>query len=139
MPVVGFTFTKFHAEKKRSPEGKLKINYNLSIKEVEKKELSFGTQKHQGVRFGMELSVSYLDDKDTDVGSLLTAGDVMFVEEEAAIKDILDAWKKGKKIDKEIMKQIFNASQNRSSIQAIVLSKDIGLAPPIQLPSVQFS
>ena len=138
MPVVGFSFSKFSAERNRSVEGKLRINYNLSIKNIEKKDLPMGAVKHAGLRFTMELNVSYADDKGDDVGTILTQGEVFLLEEEGAQKEILDNWKKGKKIDKDVMKQVFSASQNRSSVQAIIMSRDIGLPPPIQLPNIQF-
>jgi len=138
MPVAGFSFTKFNVEREGAGLGKLKINNHIGIKTVEKKELQFGQTPQPGIRFGMELNVQYMDENDKVVASVTINGDVFFLEEKKTIDEIAEKWKKGKNIDKEIMKQVLGASYNRSNIQAVVLTKDMGLPAPIQLPRIEF-
>ena len=51
MAIVGFNFTKMNVEKNKAVEGKININNNVSIKDVEENELSLGKSKQKGVKF----------------------------------------------------------------------------------------
>jgi hypothetical protein len=49
----------------------------------------------------------------------------------------LDGWKKDKKLPKEIMPVILNTVLNKCNIQALILSEQINLPPPIPMPKLQ--
>ena len=59
------------------------------------------------------------------------------MEESKKIKELLDGWKKGKKLPKEIMPSILNTVMNKANIQALILSEQINLPPPIPLPKLK--
>ena len=42
-----------------------------------------------------------------------------------------------KKIPKEIMTPILNSALTKNNIQALILSRDVGLPPPLRLPRVK--
>ena len=53
------------------------------------------------------------------------------------VKEVLDGWKKDKKLPKEIMTTILNSVLTKCNIQALILSEQINLPPPIPLPKLQ--
>ena len=50
------------------------------------------------------------------------------------VKKAIDGWKKEKKVDKDIMTQVLNTALTRCNVQALILSQDLNLPPPIPLP-----
>ena len=133
MTVVSFNFTKIEAEKKSVGKGKININNNVRIEKVEEKDLSLGNQKQKVVSFTFEFTSKY----DPDVGNIKLVGNVLYMEDAKKVKEILDGWKKDKKIPKDIMARILNVVLNKSNVQALILSENVSLPPPIPLPKVQ--
>ena len=133
MTIVGLNFTKIEAEKKELVKGKININNNVSINKVEEKKLSLATEKQKIIAFTFEFISKY----DPNVGSIKITGDVLYMESANKVKEILDGWKKDKKLPKEIMTTILNSVLTKCNIQALILSEQINLPPPIPLPKLQ--
>ena len=133
MTIVGFNFTRIEAEKKEIMKGKININNNVSIKNVEEKKFSLSSDKQKVMGFGFEFSAKY----DPDVGSIRINGDVLYMDNAGKAKEILDGWKKDKKLPKDIMPVILNTVLNKCNIQALILSEQINLPPPIPMPKLQ--
>jgi hypothetical protein len=133
MTIVGFNFTKLEAEKREPVKGKININNNVSIKDVEEKKIALANDKQKVLSFTFEFIAKY----DPNVGSIKFTGDVLFMEESKKAKELLDGWKKDKKLPKEIMPGILNTVLNKCNIQALILSEQINLPPPIPLPKLQ--
>jgi|TARA_B100001964_G_C13729837_1_gene378334 hypothetical protein len=133
MTIVGFNFTKLEAEKKELVKGKININNNVSIKNVEEKKLSLANDKQKVLSFTFEFTAKY----DPDIGSIKFVGDVLFMEESKKTKEILDGWNKDKKLPKDIMPHILNTVLNKCNIQALILSEQVNLPPPIPMPKLQ--
>lgn len=133
MTIVGFNFTKLEAEKKEMAKGKININNNVSITGVAEKSLSLANDKQKVLSFTFEFMAKY----DPDMGSIKLIGDVLFMDEAKKAKEILDGWKKDKKLPKEIMPGILNTVLTKCNIQALILSEQVNLPPPIQLPKLQ--
>ena len=133
MVVVGFNFTKINVEKKDNIKGKVNIANNVSIKSIEKADLSLGKAKQEGVKFIFEFTTDY----EPDVASILLVGDVLFIDDEKKVKNILDEWKKTQKAPDEVMNQVLNTILSKCNVQALVLSRDVNLPSPIPLPKVE--
>ncbi|MAE42900.1 hypothetical protein CMO93_03950 [Candidatus Woesearchaeota archaeon] len=133
MTIVSFNFTKIEAEKKDPAKGKININNNVTIENVEEKDLSLGNQKQKVLNFTFEFTSKY----DPDAGNIKLIGSVLYMEDAKKVKEILDGWKKDKKLPKDIMTRILNVVLNKSNVQALILSEQVGLPPPIPLPKVQ--
>lgn len=133
MTIVGFNFNKISVEKKEVVKGKITINNNIAIKNVEKKDLMLGVAKQDGIRFEFEFTSKY----EPKFAEITLTGEVLFLGEESEVKKIMDEWKKTKNIPKEVKLQVLNAALTRCNIQALILSKDVNLPPPIPLPSVE--
>ena len=133
MTIVGFNFTKIEAEKKNLVKGKININNNVSIKNVEEKNFSLSNDKQKVLAFTFEFYAKF----EPNVGHIILTGDVLYMEESKKIKELLDGWKKEKKLPKEIMPSILNTVMNKANIQALILSEQINLPPPIPLPKLK--
>jgi len=133
MTIVGFNFTKLEAEKKDMVKGKININNNVSIKNVEEKKISLANEKQKVINFNFEFLAKY----DPDVGSIKFTGEVLYMDTSSKVKEILDGWKKDKKLPKELMPIILNTVLNKCNIQALIISDQINLPPPIPMPKLQ--
>ncbi len=133
MAVVGMSFTKINVEKKNQAKGKLNIKNNIRIKKVEKTELALGNVKENGLKFTFE----YVSDYSPNIASINIFGEVLFLADEKTIKQAEKDWKAEKKVAKELVQPVLNAALTKSNIQAIMLSKEINLPPPIPLPKVE--
>ena len=133
MTIVGFNFTKIEAERKEGIKGKINVNNNVAIKEVEEKKISLANDKQKVLSFTFEFTAKY----DPNIGSIKFVGNVLFMEETKKAKDLLDGWKKDKKLPKDIMPIILNTVLTKCNIQALILSEQINLPPPIPMPKLQ--
>ncbi len=131
--IVGFGFTKLSAEKKEQVKGKIDINNNVSVKDVVEDNLSLGKDKQNIVKFIFEFTANY----EPSVGKILFEGEVLYLEEPKKVREILSSWKKDKKLPKEIMGGILNAILTKCNVQALILSQEVNLPPPIPMPKVQ--
>jgi len=133
MTVLSVGFTKIAAEHQGKGEaGQIKINTNVGITSVEKMDLKLSASATPSVRFSFEFKVSY----EPSVGSILINGHVIYLESKEAVQTIVDGWKKNKKVDDKIMVEVINKILNRAHVEALILSKELSLPAPIQLPKV---
>ena len=133
--IVGFGFTKLSAERKEAAKGKIDINNDVTIKNVEEADISLGKNSQNVLRFVFEFTSKY----EPNVGLILFEGELLYMEEPKKAKEILASWKKDKKLPKEIMAGLLNTILTKSNIQALILSQEINLPAPIPLPKVQMA
>lgn len=131
--IVGFGFTKLSAEKNEAPKGKIDINNNVSIKDVREDSLSLGKDQQNVIKFIFEFTSKY----EPSIGTILFEGELLYLEESKKAKEILNSWKKDKKIPKELMEGLLNTILTKCNVQALILSQEVNLPPPIPLPKVQ--
>ena len=132
--IVGFGFTKLSAEKGEIAKGKIDINNNVSIKDVHEDSFSLGKDKQQNIlRFVFEFTSNY----EPNVGKILFEGDLLYMEEPKKAKEILNDWKKNKKLPKDLMGNLINTLLTKCNVQALILSQQVNLPSPIPLPKVQ--
>ena len=130
MAIIGSSFTKILIEKKAAPAGEIKINNNISIKEVEEANFSLGKNKQKGLKCTFRFVTNY----EPKIGSMEFEGEVLALVE--SVEEIIKNWKKDKKLPKEIMTSVMNNVLNKCNIQALILSQTVNLPPPIPLPKV---
>lgn len=132
MTIVGFNFNKMTAERKKPLAGKIDINNNVAIKNVEETDLSLGSSKQKGLKFLFEFTAKY----SPDIGNIVLEGEVIYMDENVKVKSVLDDWKKNKKLPDDLVRNIIGTILNKSNVQALILSKDVNLPAPIPLPKV---
>jgi len=133
--IVGFSFTKLSAEKNEAAKGKIDINNNVTIKNVEEADLSLGKEKQNVVRFIFEFTSKY----EPNVGAILFEGELLYLEDQKKIKEILSSWKQDKRVPKELMAGLLNTILTKCNVQALILSQEVNLPSPIPLPKVQMA
>ena len=132
MAIIGFNFTKMHIERKAPVTGKISVKNNVAIKDVEKKDFNLGKSKQVGLQFLFEFTVDY----EPKIADIILEGEVIDLQEEKRADAIIKEWKKSKKLEPAIMTNILNTVLGKANIQALILSKDMNLPPPIPLPKV---
>lgn len=133
MTILGFNFKEIKVNKKEGVKGKINIKNNVAIVDVKEYDIDLGDKSQSALKFIFEFSSKY----EPDLGEIILVGDLLFMESSGKTKEILDGWKKSKKVPKEIMAGILNTVLSKCNIEALVLSQKVGLPPPIPLPSVK--
>jgi len=132
MTIIANNFTKIVVEKKSPAKGKVSISNNVSIESVEKTDIAVGATKQAALRFTFEF-VSKFEPK---VGEIVLNGELLFLEKPEKITEIVEEWKKNKRVAKEVMAPLLNSILTKCNIEALLLSREINLPPPVQLPRV---
>lgn len=131
MTVIGFNFNKMLIEKKNPVKGKVSINNNVGITDLEETKLNINTNK-KALKLNFEFTSSY----DPNVGKISLKGEVIYLIDKDKAEEVLKNWKKNNKIEKDVMTDVLNNVLTKCNVQALILSKDMNLPPPIPLPKV---
>ena len=132
MPIVGFGFNKITVEKKAPAKGKINIKTNVVIKSVEKTEIDLGPMKGKIAKFNFEFTANY----EPKIADIVLKGESLYFDKAEVVDKIVEGWVKNKKIPKEVMAEVINHILGKCSIEALVLGKEMGLPPAVQLPKV---
>ena len=130
--IIATNFTKILVEKKSAAKGKLSISNNVSIDNVEQTEIAISAAKQKALKFIFEFKSKY----EPNIGEIVLNGELVFIEKPDKLKEITDSWKKDKKVPKEVMASILNNILAKCNVEALILSREINLPPPVQLPRV---
>jgi len=130
MAMVGFSFTKISAERKPASNSAVNIESNAGVTDVV--ELPVIEPKKALLKFEFVFTVKY----EPGVGKIELGGELVELYDKEYGLKVIDHWTKNKKLPPEIMPDIFNNLLARCNIQAVVLSRDMGLPSPIQMPRV---
>lgn len=133
MSVVGIQFNKIIIDKKSPAVGKVNVNNNVAIKNVEKTDLAFGVAKQNALKFDFEFKVIY----EPNVAEMSFWGYLSYFEKPELIEEVLKAWKKDKKVPKDVMTPVLNSVLAKCNMEAIVLSREVNLPPPMPMPKVE--
>ncbi len=132
MPVVGLQFDKIVVEKHSPVKGKVTVNNNVAIQDVEKADVAIGASKQSALKFRFEFTANY----EPKIATMILNGTLTFFETPEKSADIVKSWKKDKNVPKEVMTSVLNTILARSNVEAMVLSREVNLPPPIPLPKV---
>ena len=135
MTILGFNFMKMAIERKEGIKGKINIKNNVRINNIEEADIPVSNDKQKALKFIFEFSSEY----EPQVGSITLVGDLLLVEDSKKASSIVAEWKKDKRISKEVMTPLLNTILTRCNIQALILSQQVNLPPPIPLPKVEVS
>lgn len=133
MGIVGMQLNKIVVEKHSPVKGKINVNNNVTIKDVEKTELQVGPAKQSAIKFHFEYSAMY----EPKIAHVTLNGYVTFFDTPDKVKEITDDWKKNKKMPKEILSSVLNTVMSRCNVSALFFAREVNLPPPINLPKVQ--
>jgi len=133
MPFIGFNFDRIEAFKDVSEvKGKINVKHNLNILDVKKEEVNVD-KKQEVLKFIFEFKLIY----EPKIGGINLVGNMMFIDDQKKMKDVLQDWKKDKKLPPEIMQGLFNTILAKANIKALSLSQDVNLPPHLPLPKLE--
>lgn len=132
MTIIGFNFSKMLAQQKKAAKGNLKIGTNVKIDGLEKTSLVFDKE-----RMALKLNFTYNVRYDPDIGGVELQGDILFLQEKKVAEGLLAEWEKKKALPKKVSSGLVNAIMQKCVVQALILTKDIGLPSPLPLPKVK--
>lgn len=130
MPIAGIQFDKILAEKLKPLEPPLKINSSMAILDVSKEDAT--SKGNAYLKFVFEFKLDY-SPKQADV---VLKGHVLYMDTEKEVDKVLSGWKKTKKIEPELMRQVLNVALMRANIKALLITQEVGLPPHIQIPTI---
>ena len=132
MTIVKVNLHKVNAERSLdSKGGQIKINNNVSIKNLE--QMDFGVPGKKGLKFTFNFLCNY----EPNLGKIDVEGQVVYVGEEKLVNEIKEGWDKDKKIPPAITQEVVNAALHKGNIQAIKISEEVNLPSPLPLPKIQ--
>ncbi len=129
--IVGFNFNRINVERKSRVTGRVKISHDLHIKEIEEVKIPLKERKALGFNF------VYIINYEPNIGEILIDGDVLYSGKEDVVKDVLNKWRKDKKVAKEVSIEVGNFIMNRCNVKALELAQELSLPSHIPLPRVQ--
>ncbi len=132
MAIVGFNFTKINGEKSGNVTGKININNNVIITDVKGIDVNLGAKENKGLL----VKFKYVCEYTPNVGKIILEGEIITLETVDTVKKCIASWEKDKKIDPEITRMVLSNVLNKSTVQAVIVSKDLSLPAPIPLPKI---
>ncbi|MFH1589363.1 MAG: hypothetical protein ABIB43_02230, partial [archaeon] len=120
------------AEKTKAVTGKINISNNVSIKKVVESKFGLDSKKK-----ALKFSFVYTSKYEPSIGLIELEGDTVYLFDETTAKKVLNDWKKTKKVPTDVMRNLMGHVLAKSNVQAVVLSRDIQLPPPIPMPKIK--
>ena len=124
--------SKLSKDKKDEIKGNINVKHNLNIKELIEEEIVL-ERKQETIRFIFEFLLNY----EPEIGFIKIEGHLIYLESPKKLKEIIQTWRKEKKISPEIMQALFNTILAKSNIKALQLSQDINLPPHLPMPRLE--
>lgn len=128
MSIIAFNFTKISAHRKTQANVKHQVQNKTVITEI--KEVALGKQKALSFIFLQETAY------EPAMGNIVLEGNVLVLSNEEEAKATLETFAKTKRFAAPLMEKVYNTILQRTSIESLILARDIGLPAPIQLPRI---
>lgn len=132
MPVIAFNFTKITADRQEQKPGTVNIKNSVVIKDAKKTNLNLGPQSQDVLRVTFEFTSTYEPKR----GKIVLEGEVIHMDKPEKIEMMIKAWKKDKQLPRNESKSIINHLLSKCNVEAILLSRELNLPSPIELPRI---
>jgi hypothetical protein len=130
MQIIGFSFEKILAERKKNPQGKIEIKSNINLKDVKEEKVSLIKDKDV-LRFTFEFSIIYAP----DIAEIKFQGFILGIVEKEKFKETIKNWKT-KKIPDDLRLPIFNLILTKCNLKALQFEEEFGLPTHVPLPKI---
>ena len=132
MAILNFGFTKIHVEKNKKPTKQVNVKSGLNIKDVKESSVVKGSkQRAFSIQFAFEAVYQ------PSVGKIDLEGELLYLADEKLASEIEQTWSEKKTLPKELALTVFNKILHHCNVEALILSKEINLPAPIQLPKIK--
>ncbi len=130
--ILGVNFSKLIADRiNNNATGSININNNIKINEIKESKI-FTAKGDKALEIEFEFTSKY----EPSIAQIIIIGTAIYVNKEKASKDILKEWEKDKKISEKYVEEILSALLMKANVEAVLLSKEINVPPPIPMPRV---
>ncbi len=136
MAIVGFNFSKIDVERSKIPLESYSVKRDISVKNIRNKEIGLGKDQ-AAFEADFSYTLFYLNDKNKDIGKIILSGSFVFLGEPKLINETISIYKKDKSINKKIISSLYNYTFQKCTMQSLLLSKEINLPPPLNLPKLK--
>lgn len=126
MNIFNIDFTKIQAEKQNVPQGDINVNNGINLKSLEKANMAMAEGKT-----ALQLTFSFKALFQPDIGKVELEGNATILADDDEATEILDHWDENEAVPQEHSDQIINALMKKSSVQSILLSREVGLPSPL--------
>lgn len=130
MTLVGLNFTKICAERMGGSEN-VRVESNVAITNVI--EAKMPDPKKAILKFQFLFTAKF----EPNVGLIELKGELIEMYDKDLGAKILEGWAKSKSLHKDVAPRVLNAILAKSNIEAIIMSKELGLPSPVQMPKVE--
>lgn len=133
MAVISFGFTQVVAERNKHVKGNININTHLSLEDVNEQKLNLNNEKQKGLKISFKFNADY----EPDLGRIVVGGEVTHIFDLETADKILKSWEANKTIPNDQISRIYSNILSKCHVEAIAISRDVGLPPPMPMPSVK--
>ncbi len=130
MPVIGMQLTKIEAVRRSNPTPGFKVESVPTIVSVEEKELPALGNDGKVLVINYTFTVDYRP----DIANIKISGEILYLEEGERVG--VKTWAKNKALPQDVMIEVYNTIFRKGLLKALVLSDDMQLPPPLQVPIV---
>jgi len=131
MVTVGFNFTKILAERKGASQPNVNVTTNINIKSVANSDIA--DPKKTLVKFEFQFNCNY----EPGIGKVELDGELIEIYDKDLAEKVITGWNTNKKLPSDLMNGLLNSILGRSNVEALVISRELGLPSPIALPKVE--
>jgi hypothetical protein len=133
MTVVGFNFNKINVERLGPRKGKINIATKSSTTGITEAKVPFNNEKTKCLKISFTFESTY----EPSVASIKFEGELLFLFPIEKADEVLAKWDESKGLLKDVTPAVMNPILDKCSIQALILSKELNLPSPIQLPKIK--
>lgn len=130
MTFVGFNFTKISAERTGGAERNVRVENNVGITNIV--ESTIVDPKKSLLKFQFAFVCKY----QPSVGSIEINGELIEIFDKEFAAKVIEGWTKHKALHKEVTARVINTILGKANVEAIIISRDLGLPSPVALPKV---
>ena len=130
MTTIGFNFTKINAEKTGTSEN-MRVDSNISITDVIESKMP--DAKKSVIKF----QFTFVSKFEPNIGNIELTGELVEMFEKDLATKVLETWTKTKSLNREVAQRILNVLLAKCNVEAIIMSRELGLPSPVQLPKVE--
>lgn len=131
MGILNLRIKKMEGDVGEQVAGELKVSSSLpKIKDITEREIGIGGSKTKVLVMGFDYKVKYEPIK----AKINIEGELLFTDSNQ--KDILNKWKKDKKIDEKYAMPVLNFIIKKCAIQSIKIADELQLPAPVRLPEL---
>ena len=130
--ILNLVLDKIYVERKNQIKSNVEAKNNLRITDIKEENLE-PISKEKVLRFFFYYTISY----EPQIATMELAGNIIYKNDEKKLKEIVDLWKKDKKINPAVSSTVANFILSKCNIKSLRLAQELNLPPHIPFPKIE--